>query len=334
VSVSTTALPVAIATRNIDDQSLEPHLAKEASPMKAVVIHAYGGPEQLTLEERPDPTPGAGDVLVRVVATSVNPFDLKLRSGALRDFVPLTFPAILGFDVSGTVAAVGPGVKAFSPGDQVFGQATQTYASLCVVKAAELARIPDEMDTSEVAALPTVTTTGAQLAELAIHGRRSGTLLVTGAVGNVGRSAVFAAKDRGWTVIAGVRKSQIEQARATGADRVVAIDDQKSLESLETLDAVADTVSGLIADKLIGNVKEGGTFASVLQPPGNATAYPDVTIKTMQVKAAPTTLLQMAEAAKAGRLVIPIAQRFTLADAKMAHVAAEKGAVGKLLLLA
>jgi len=176
--------------------------------------------------------------------------------------------------------------------------------------------------------------TGAQLGELATGGKRGGTVPVTGAVGNVGRSAVFVAKDNGWIVIAGVRKTQNEEAKAAGADRVAALDDDKSLKLLESLDAVADTVAGSTADKVIGKVKKGGTFASVLAPPSNAAAHPDMRIETMQVKPAPPTLVRMAEAVRAGKLVIPLGQRFALADASKAHLAAERGAVGKLLLLA
>jgi NADPH:quinone reductase-like Zn-dependent oxidoreductase len=302
--------------------------------MKAVVIRAYGGPDELRLEDRPDPIPGPGYVLVRVAAASVNPFDLKMRAGVFKDVIRLTFPAILGFDVSGVVEAVGPGVESVGRGDRVFGQATQTYASLCLVKATDLVRIPAQMDIIDVAALPTVTTTGSQLADLATEGRPRGTVLVTGAVGSVGRSAVFAAKNKGWIVIAGVRMTQVEHGKATGADRVVALDDESSLASLESVDAVADTVSGPTADKLTGKVKKGGVFASVLAPPSNATAHPDVRIATMQVKPAPATLIEMAEAVRAGKLTIPLGQRFVLAEANKAHLAAEKDASGKVLLLA
>jgi NADPH:quinone reductase-like Zn-dependent oxidoreductase len=162
--------------------------------MKAVVIRAYGGPDVLKLEERPDPIAGPGDVLVRVAAASVNPFDWKLRAGAYKDVFPLAFPAILGVDVSGVIELVGAGVQNFAAGDRVFANAMQTYASLCVVRADGLAKIPDQMDVIEAAAVPTVTMTGAQLADLATRGRQPGTLLVTGAAGNVGRSAVFRAK--------------------------------------------------------------------------------------------------------------------------------------------
>jgi len=302
--------------------------------MNAIVIRAYGGPEELKPEERPDPVPGPGEVLVRVTATSVNPFDWKVRSGAYKDIFPLTFPAILGSDVAGTVEAVGPGVQGFASGVRVFGQATQTYASLCVIKAADLARIPTGIDVIETAALPVVTTTGAQLAELATRGRQRGTVLVTGAVGNVGRSAVFTAKESGWSVIAGVRNKQMQEAKATGADRVIALDDQAALKSLEPIDAIADTISGLIADQLMGKVKNGGVFASVLAPPSNTGAYPGVRVETMQVKPSPATLLRMAEAVRTGKLVIPLGRRYPLSDASKAHSAAEKGDAGKLLLVA
>jgi NADPH:quinone reductase-like Zn-dependent oxidoreductase len=302
--------------------------------MKAVVIRAYGGPEVLTFEERPDPVTGPSEILLRVAASSVNPFDLKLRSGQMKEFFPLTFPAILGVDVSGIVEAVGAGVQNFIPGDRVFTNATETYAAVCLVKAADLAKIPDGMPTVDAAALPTVTTTGAQLAELAIGDRRSGTILVTGAAGNVGRSAVFTAKDKGWTVIAGVRKKQTEAARTTGADRVIALDDEASMKSLEPLDGVADTISGPSADQLIGKVKKNGIFASVLAAPGNAASYPYVRAETMQVRPAPATLGRIAEAVLAGKLQIPLGERFALADASKAHLAAEKGAPGKLLLVA
>ena len=278
--------------------------------MKAVVIRAYGGPEVLKFEELPDPVPGPGEVLVRVAATSVNPFDWKVRSGAFKDIFPLTFPAILGGDVRASSRLGDQAFRPLLPATVCFGQAKQTYASLCVVKAADLARIPDGIDIIEIAALPTVTTTGAQLAEIATRGRQRGTLLVTGAVGSVGRSAVFRAKESGWSVIAGVRNKQVQEAKSIGADRVIALDDQAALKSLEAVDAIADAISGSIADQLMGKVKNGGVFASVVAPPGNAAAYPDVRVDTMQVKPAPATLVRMAEAVRSGKLVIPLGQRY------------------------
>ncbi|MBV8588360.1 MAG: NADP-dependent oxidoreductase [Verrucomicrobia bacterium] len=301
--------------------------------MKAIVIHGYGGPEVLKYEDYPDPVPSAGEVLVRVTASSVNPFDFKLRAGVFKEFIPLTFPALLGLDVSGTVESVGPGVTEFAPGDRVFAHADQTYAELCVVKATDLAKVPDGADLVSIAALPTVTTTGAQLGSLALGGKSGITVLVTGAVGNVGRSAVYTAKSRGATVIAGVLQGQVGAAQSIGADHIVALDDAAAMKSLEPVDAVADTVSGETADQLIKKVKPGGIFASVLGPPITAANYPAVEVKPMQVTPDAATLLKMAKAVQTGALSIPLGRKFPLQDASEAHAAAEKGSAGKILLI-
>ena len=301
--------------------------------MKAIVIHGYGGPEVLKYEDCPDPVPDAREVRVRVAASSVNPFDFKIRSGSLKEFIPITFPAILGLDVSGTVESVGPGVTKFAPGDKVLANASQTYAALCVVKAAGLVKIPPSADLFEMAALPTVTTAGAQLASLALGGKSGVTVLVTGAVGNVGRSAVYTAKSRGARVVAGVLRRQLAKAQGIGADSVVALDEVEALKALEPLDAVADTVGGEAADAVIKKIKSGGIFASVLGPPSTAATYPTVQIKPMQVTPDPDLLLEMAEAVQNGAFTIPLGQKFALADASEAHAAAEKGSAGKILLL-
>jgi NADPH:quinone reductase-like Zn-dependent oxidoreductase len=131
--------------------------------MKAIVVHQYGGPEVLKFEDYPDPVPSPGEVLVRVAATSVNPIDYKRRAGLTKDFYPIQFPGLIGVDIAGTVVKVGPGVEGFSVGDRVFAMADNTYAELCVVKAAVLAKVPKGLDLTQAAALPLVTTTGNQL---------------------------------------------------------------------------------------------------------------------------------------------------------------------------
>jgi NADPH:quinone reductase-like Zn-dependent oxidoreductase len=302
--------------------------------MKAIVLHQYGGPGTLQYENFPDPALGAGEILVRIAATSINPIDLKIRSGAVKDLFPLEFPAILGLDLSGTVEKVGPGVEGFAYGDRVFAHAVRTYASHCVVNAGLLAKVPPEVDLIEAAALPTVTTTGAQLASLALKQGNGETILVAGAVGNVGRSAVCTAKELGATVIAGVLKRQTDEALAARADRVVALDDPDDLKELPLVDAVADTIGGRVGDVLIDKVKPGGVFASVLGSPSTEPNHPEVEIKTMQVKPDPVTLLRMARAVVEGRLTIPLGPRFALKDAAKAHAAAETGVAGKLLLVA
>ena len=301
--------------------------------MKAVVVHQYGGPEVLKFEDYPDPVPGPGEVLVRVAAASVNPIDYKRRAGLTKDFYPMKFPGLIGVDMAGTVVKIGPGVEGFSVGDQVFAMADNTYAELCVVKAAVLAKVPKGLDLIQAAALPLVTTTGNQL--MSATGIEAGQkVLVVGAIGNVGRSAVFTAKQRGAAVIAGVLKKQLDEAKTVGADQVVATDDDTAIGSLATLDAVADTVGGRTAEKLIAKVKPGGVYASVVEVPQNASKYPSVKVVHVFSKFDRKTLEFMAEAVRDGKLVIPISQKLPLSDAAEAQAAAEKGGSGKILLVA
>jgi NADPH:quinone reductase-like Zn-dependent oxidoreductase len=300
--------------------------------MKAIVVYQYGGPEVLKFEEYPDPVPGPGEVLVRVAAASVNPIDFKRRAGLTQDFYPLHFPGLIGVDMAGTVVKVGPGVQDFSIGDQVFTMADNTYAELCVVNAAILAKIPRGLDLIQAAALPLVTVTGNQL--LSATGIKAGeTVMVVGAFGNVGRSAVFTAKERGATVIAGVLKRQIDEAKSVGADQGVATDDDGAIANLPPLEAVADTVGGKTAEKLIAKVKPGGVFASVEGAPPNAAKYPAVKVAPVFSKFERKTLEFMAEAVRDGKLVIPISKKLPLSEAAEAQAAAEKGGVGKILLV-
>ena len=301
--------------------------------MKAIVVHEYGGPGVLKFEDYPDPVAGPGEVLVRVAATSVNPIDYKRRAGLTKDFYPLKFPGLIGVDLAGTVAKVGRGAESFSIGDQVFSMADNTYAELCVVNAANLAKVPKGLDLIDAAALPLVTTTGNQL--LSATGVKGGqTVMVVGAQGGVGRSAVFTAKERGATVIAGVLKRQLDEAKTVGADQVVATDDDTAIANLSPLDAVADTVGGRTAEKLIAKVRPAGIFASVVGAPQNAGQYPSVTVVPVFSKFDRKTLEFMAEAVRDGKLIIPISQKLPLSQAAEAQAAAEKGGLGKILLLA
>jgi NADPH:quinone reductase-like Zn-dependent oxidoreductase len=300
--------------------------------MRAVVVHQYGGPEVLKFEEYPDPVPGPGEVLVRVAASSVNPIDYKRRAGLTKDFYPLRFPGLIGVDMAGTVVKLGPAVEGFSVGDQVFAMADNTYAELCVVKAAALAKVPKGLDLIQAAALPLVTTTGNQL--LSATGIKAGqTVLVVGASGGVGRSAVFTAKERGATVIAGVLKRQTDEAKTIGADQVVATDDDTAIANLAPLDAIADTVGGKTAQKLIAKVRPGGVYASVVDVPQNSAEYPSVKVVHVFSKFDRKTLEFMAEAVRDGKLVIPISQKLPLSEAAKAQAAAEKGGIGKVLLV-
>ena len=233
--------------------------------------------------------------------------------------------------MAGTAVKIGPGVEGFSVGDRVFAMADDTYAELCVVKAGVLAKVPKGLDLIEAAALPLATTTGNQLL-LATEVEAGQTILVAGAAGSVGRSAVFTAKTRGATVIAGVLTRQIDGAKTIGADQIVATDDDTAIASLPPLDAVADTVGGRTAEKLIAKVKPGGVYATVVQSPQNAAEYPSVRVVAVFSKFDRATLEFMAEAVRDGKLLIPISLKPPLSEAARAQAAAERGGVGKILL--
>jgi NADPH:quinone reductase-like Zn-dependent oxidoreductase len=301
--------------------------------MNAIVMNEYGGPEVLKFADYPDPTPGPGDVLIKVAAASVNPIDLLLRSGATKDFSPVEFPWIIGWDVSGTVLKLGPGVDQFSVGDRVFAWAYHTYAELCIVKANLLAKVPDGLDLVEAAALPLVTTTGNQLISLASGIKSGQTVLISGAIGSVGRAAVLTAKDKGARVIAGVRKNRLAEAKGLNTDQIVALDDDAAFGALAPVDVVANTVHGTTSELLLNKVKDGGTYASVTGVPDSAKSRPSVRAVAFVSKQDPKTLLYMAEAVRDGRLQIPISQKLPLKDAQQAHIAMEKRVAGKILLV-
>jgi NADPH:quinone reductase-like Zn-dependent oxidoreductase len=302
--------------------------------MKAVVLHEYGGPNKLKYEDVADPVADKGEVLVRVTASSVNPIDYKMRSGAAKQLFPLQLPAIIGRDISGIVREVGEGVSGFKAGDRVMAFTEKAYAELVVVKAKDLAHVPEKMDLVEAAALPLVTLTGEQLITRGTKIQAGQTVLVTGAVGGVGRSAVWTAKKAGAVVIAGVRMSQLKEAATLGADVLLALDDATALEKLGFVDAVADVVGGETAEKLLGKVKQGGVFASVLGGPGNGKMHPTVRIEPVQAVPDSGTLQTLAGDVAAGKLKIPIDRMVSLAEAGEAQAAAEKGGIGKILLLA
>jgi len=300
--------------------------------MKAIVVHEYGGPEVLKFEDYPDPVPGPGEVLVHVAAASVNPIDVMRRAGLTKDFYPINFPGLIGIDVAGTVVKTGPEVEDFSVGDQVLAMADNSYAELCVVKENVLAKVPKGLDLVQAAALPLVTTTGNELL-LATEIKRGQAVLILGAIGNVGRSAVFTAKDRGAIVIAGVLKSQTDAAKTIGVDQVVATDDDSAIANLPPVDAVADTVGGKTAEKLLAKVKPGGVFASVVKEPENAAQNPSVKVVFVFSKFDRKTLEFMAEAVRDGKLTIPIGQKLPLSEAAEAQGAVAKGGTGKILLV-
>jgi NADPH:quinone reductase-like Zn-dependent oxidoreductase len=302
--------------------------------MKAVVLHEYGGPSKLKYEDFADPKPGPGEVLVRVQAVSINPIDWKMRSGAAKERFPVEFPTILGRDVAGVVREVGEGVEGFKEGDRVFALANRTYAELCVVKASELAIIPEGLELTTAGTVPLVSVTGDQLMRDGAKAQKGETILLTGALGSVGRIALFAALEIGAKVIAGVRKKQIEEAKSLGAADAIDISDDDELAKLGVVDAVADTIGGELATKLIAKVKPGGNYGSVVGPPSNAALNPTVHVNAFMAHADAKTYVHYGEAIRDGKLVLPVDRMVPLADAAEAQEAGEKGGVGKIVLLA
>ena len=304
--------------------------------MKAVVLHEYGGPENLKFEDNvAEPQVSGNTVLISAVAASVNPIDWKLRSGAMQKMRPLTFPAILGRDVSGIVRAVGANVKHFKVGDRVLALSNKTYAELVAVDDSDVTHLPDGLDLADAAAIPLISLTGDQLVRLATSVQKGQTVLITGALGSVGRAAVHTAKKIGAQVIAGVRGKELADARALGVSDVLAIDDDQAIEKFSLVDAVADTVGGDVAAKLLARVKPGGSFGYTAMLPESAAAKnPTVKITRVGALPDPSKVREFADDVRDGKFVLPIGRRMPLRDAAEAQVLGEKGGIGKIILLA
>ncbi len=299
--------------------------------MKAAVLVGFGGVDQLELREVPEPKTGPGQVKVRVVATSINPLDWKLRQGIRRPGISLELPAILGRDASGEVVEVGSGVTRFRLGARVTGLVMGGYAERVVAKDEAWAEVPDGLNLPDAAALPLVTLTGSQLVEEGLAPRPSETILVTGALGSVGRAAVFAAKRGGVKVWVGVRRSQKDAAEALGVDGVVALDDEVDCRRLPTLDGIADTVGASVTERLLDRVRRGGVVASVTSEPKGAQER-GLEVRHHSAHPDPERLATLVRAVAEGGLVIPIAKRFPLAQIREAQQFAEQGAGGKVIV--
>ncbi len=304
--------------------------------MRAVVLHEYGGPEKLKFEDHvPEPQIGGRTVLIAAAAASVNPIDWKVRSGTRQKDFPLSFPAILGRDVSGVVRAVGANVKHFKVGDRVVALSNATYAELVAVNDSDLTHLPDGVDLADAAAIPLISLTGDQLVRLATNVKEGQIVLITGALGSVGRAAVLNAKKIGAQVIAGVRAKELNDARSLGVSDVLAIDDDKAMEKFRLVDAIADTVGGEVAAKLIAKVKQSGSFGYTSVLPESAAAQnPTVKIARVLTQPDPSKVREFVDDVRDGKFVLPIGRRMPLRDAAEAHVLGEKGGVGKILLLA
>jgi NADPH:quinone reductase-like Zn-dependent oxidoreductase len=301
--------------------------------MKAALLYSYGDPEQLRYEETAMPKYGDDEVLVKMRATSINPIDVKIRSGAAKSRFSIEFPAILGRDLSGEVAETGRNVQGFSKGMRVMALANGTYAEYTVAKADVLAAIPDALNFEEAGALPLVTTTGAQLIERAVKPKAGQTVLVTGALGGVGRTAVHVARKKGARVLAGVRAKEKDEASKLKVEGVVAIDSQEEIERLHDLDAIADTVAGTAIQRLLKTIRKGGVLGSVLGEPEGAKKY-DIRVEAFMAQPDASRLHQLADDVARHEFSIRIARTMKLQEIQEAHRIFERGGLsGKLVLV-
>ena len=221
--------------------------------MKAMILEAFGGPEAFELRDVPKPVPHEGQVLVRVYATSINPLDYQVRRGDYADYVPL--PAITGHDVSGVVEAIGPGVTAFVPGDEVWYtpqifDGPGSYAEYHVAAESIVGKKPASLSHLEAASLSLVG--GTAWEALAVRAALSAgeSVLIHGGAGGVGHVAIQLAKAIGARVFTTVRAANIEFARSMGADVIIDYEKDDYVESIlrETngrgVDVVFDTLGG------------------------------------------------------------------------------------------
>jgi NADPH:quinone reductase-like Zn-dependent oxidoreductase len=296
--------------------------------MKAVRLQSFGDVDQFRLEDAPDPVAEPGEVLVRVAVSALNPVDLYVRQGMVGK---MELPAILGIDGAGTVEAVGSGVTGFFPGDRVIVHAPLkghgTHAELVVAPAAGVAKLPDGVNFEAGATLPLPGLTGRQLVDALGGVKADDRVLVSGALGAVGRVAVQYLKELGARPVAGVRGERLDEGKALAGD-AVDIDQVPSSPGFD----YAISAAGPVAGNVIRHVRDAGTMSSAVQVPDGANEGERINIVRIFAHDDAAILQQVADAAGRGNLTIPVAQTFPLEQLGDAHTALAAGARGKILL--
>ncbi|MEU1425106.1 NADP-dependent oxidoreductase [Kitasatospora sp. NPDC005751] len=244
--------------------------------MKAFLIERYGDTAGPHAGEMPDPRVGAGDVLVRIHAASVNPLDIKLRDGAFKAILPYRLPLVLGNDLAGVVVQVGSSVTRFTVGDEVYARPDKdrigTFAELIAVHQDDLAPKPAALTMAEAASLPLVALTAWQALVERAHVRPGQKVLVHAGAGGVGTIAVQLAKHLGAQVATTVSTAKADLVKELGADIVVDYRKQDFASVLDDYDVVLDTLGGETLEKSLRVLKPGGTVISVAGPPDAAFA--------------------------------------------------------------
>jgi NADPH:quinone reductase-like Zn-dependent oxidoreductase len=290
--------------------------------MKAIRIHRFGPLDVMGLEDVERPVPGAGELLVRVKAAGVGPWDALVRTG--KSALPQPLPLTLGSDLSGVVEAIGPGMPEFEPGEAVFGVTNPrfvgAYAEYAVASAGMMARKPRTLNDVEAASVPVVAVTAWQM--LFDHARiASGqSVLVHGAAGNVGAYAVQLAHREGARVIATAMSGDIDFVRSLGADEVIDTRAVRFEDVSGPVDAVIDTVGGDVQTRSFAILKRGGILvSSASQPDAQAAQQHGVRGIFFIVNVTAAALERIAALIDAGQLTTSIVIVLPLAEASQAH---------------
>lgn len=294
------------------------------SVMKAVRIRAYGGTEVLTWEEAPRPTAAEGELVIRVHATSVNPFDVAVRAGYMSGYFNHTLPLILGTDAAGIVEEVGAGVAGFAAGDSVYARVGVVrdggYAEYVAVPASDVAAKPESLDFIHSAAVPHVTLTAWQ-ALIEVAGLSEGqTVLIHGAAGGVGHVAVQLAQSRGAKVI-GTASTNIDFLRGLGVDEAIDYSTTRFEEVVGGVDVVLDTVGGDTQQRSWSVIKPGGILVSIIEPPSEEAAAAHGVRQQMVMSAPPIgpVLSEVATMVDAGEIKPEVSRVLPLEDVRTAH---------------
>jgi NADPH:quinone reductase-like Zn-dependent oxidoreductase len=306
--------------------------------MNAIRMHTYGGPEVLLHEEAPRPQVREGEVLVRVHAAGVNPLDWRVRAGDLKEFIPHKLPLIPGWDVSGVVEQVGPGVSQFKKGDDVFAMADPThdggYADYIAIRETALALKPKSLHHVRAAAVPlSVLAAWRSLFDLGQlqPGQR---ILIHGASGGVGHFAVQLAKWKGACVLATASRKSQELLRKLGADETVDYTTQKFEGVAEKVDLVLDTIGGDTQERSWRVLNKGGALISLVQPPSEQKARRFGVRGIMcSVQLDGAQLSKIAKLIDSAKLKPIIDRILPLSEARRAHELSQDGHIrGKIVL--
>lgn len=306
--------------------------------MKAVRIHQYGGREVLSLDEIPVPDIAPDEVLVRVVAASINPVDWKVRAGYLAGMIPHQLPLTLGWDVSGVVVASGSQVTQWQVGDAVYSRPdlarNGTYAEFVAIRAGECARKPRTISHVEAASLPLAGITAWEAMMDTAQVRAGQRVLVHAGSGGVGSLAIQLVKAAGATVIATASSRNRALVESLGVDQFVDYTTTKLLDPVAPVDAVFDTIGGEVQEASWPLLKPGGIQVSIISPPSEAKAAA-MGVRAGFVFIGPNApvLDKLAAMVDGGTLRPIVGAEFALEDIAQAHALSESGrAVGKIVL--